>query len=143
MTEALNPELFSLASQLYVRMRRCSGRVVDAIYMAKNDDYAQEILAIAAKEQDPEVLELVKRFTALKTPKSADVAPAKIEPKVVVSPVLVEEPVKETVEKMDIFSMTLRPFRRKAESPLPEPSSTGHIDNIEEEVAHHYTGALR
>jgi len=52
MTETLNSEVFSLASQLYVRMRRCSGRVVDAIYMAQNEQYAQEILKIAAQEKD-------------------------------------------------------------------------------------------
>jgi hypothetical protein len=31
----VNNELFSLATQLYVRLRRETGRVVDAVYMAK------------------------------------------------------------------------------------------------------------
>lgn len=140
MTETLNSEVFSLASQLYVRMRRCSGRVVDAIYMAQNEQYAQEILKIAAQEKDQEILDLVQRFQVLL---------AKNEPKIVEInteiPVLTEA-VKEkeaATEKTDIFSMTFRNLRRKAEVLEHSAAPAPHIEELEEQVAHHYTGALR
>lgn len=140
MTETLNSEVFSLASQLYVRMRRCSGRVVDAIYMAQNEQYAQEILKIAAQEKDQEILDLVQRFQVLL---------AKNEPKIVETnteiPVLTEA-VKEkeaATEKTDIFSMTFRNLRRKAEVLEHSAAPAPHIEELEEQVAHHYTGALR
>ncbi|HMU88699.1 MAG TPA: hypothetical protein PLF28_03730 [Agitococcus sp.] len=138
MTENLNSEVFSLASQLYVRMRRSSGRVVDAIYMAQNEQYAQEILRIAGQEKDQEILEIVQRFQTLL---------AKTEPKIVEStpeiPVLTETIKEPTVEKTDIFSMTLRNLRRKAEVVENSPTAQPHIEELEEQVAHHYTGALR
>ncbi len=62
MTQA---ERFSLATHLYVRLRRSSGRVVDAVWMAQNDDYAREILRLAANDPDPETRNLVERFQAL------------------------------------------------------------------------------
>jgi len=62
MTQA---ERFSLATHLYVRLRRSSGRVVDAIWMAQNDEYAREILRLAATDPDAETQGLVQRFQAL------------------------------------------------------------------------------
>jgi hypothetical protein len=62
MTQA---ERFSLATHLYVRLRRSSGRVVDAVWMAQNDEYAYEILRLAANDPDPETQNLVQRFQAL------------------------------------------------------------------------------
>ncbi len=132
----INPEFFSLASQLYVRMRRY-GRVVDAVYMAKNRDYAREILQLAEREPDVEILKIVVRFETL----LAHEYPSVVEPiKVAES----EETV--AVEKDDIFSMTLRPFKKKQPT-LPQipilSSIVEHTEEIEEEVAHHYVGALR
>jgi hypothetical protein len=60
-----NAERFSLATHLYVRLRRANGRVVDALWMSQNDEYAREILRIAAQIADPEVQNLVGRFWAL------------------------------------------------------------------------------
>lgn len=62
MTQA---ERFSLATHLYVRLRRSSGRVIDAVWMAQNDEYAREILRLAASDPDPETRNLVTRFGAL------------------------------------------------------------------------------
>jgi len=62
MTQA---ERFSLATHLYVRLRRSSGRVVDAVWMAQNDEYALEILRLAANDPDPETRNLVQRFQSL------------------------------------------------------------------------------
>lgn len=146
MSEAIiNPEVFSLASQLYVRMRR-SGRVVDAIYMAQNSEYAREILRMASRETDREIHEIISRFEALlgrEEEKTKVVKPLEPPVPVVVEPV-VEKPV---AEKHDIFSMTLRPLRKKHQT-LPEIQVqpevvAGHTVELEEEVAHHYIGALR
>lgn len=134
----INPEFFSLASQLYVRMRR-SGRVVDAVYMAKNKEYAREILQLAAQETDKEILDIVQRFEGLL---ARDDKPVLKEPEVIAVP----EPVVEK-EKEDFFSMTLRPFKRKAQTlpdmPIVETVVTVNAEEVEEEVAHHYVGALR
>jgi hypothetical protein len=135
-----NPEFFSLASQLYVRMRRY-GRVVDAVYMAKNHEYAREILQLAGREADVEILKIVVRFEAL----LAQEYPIVKEP-IPTKAVESESKVKVTAEKEDVFSMTLRPFRKKQPT-LPEipvlSSVVEHTGEIEEEVAHHYVGALR
>jgi hypothetical protein len=60
--------------------------------------------------------------------------------------IAVPEPVAEK-EKEDFFSMTLRPFKRKAQTlpdmPIVETVVTVNAEEIEEEVAHHYVGALR
>ncbi|HNC03837.1 MAG TPA: hypothetical protein PLY05_10855 [Agitococcus sp.] len=144
MTEALNPEVFSLASQLYVRMRRCSGRVVDAVYMAKNEQYAQEILQIAAQEKDQEILDIVKRFEAILAKKSVDLKATMIPELPIVTDMVKES--EQATEKTDIFSMTFRNLRRKvADLPTVEQLNGAalHNDHLEEEVAHHYTGALR
>lgn len=141
MSEAIiNPEVFSLASQLYVRMRR-SGRVVDAVYMAQNSEYAREILRIAARESDMEIQDIISRFEALLARDADKTPPRAVEP----APAPVAEPV---AEKHDIFSMTLRP--RKPRPPTqPElpvvnaPSVAVHTEELEEEVAHHYIGSLR
>ncbi|PTQ89697.1 hypothetical protein [Agitococcus lubricus] len=149
MNEAIiNPEVFSLASQLYVRMRRF-GRVVDAVYMAQNNEYAHEILRIAARETDAEILDIVARFEALlarteEKAKPVAVTPTVVEPQVPVLDDMVhhKEPEK---EKLDIFSMTLRPLRKKQVTlpEIPVAEVVVHKEEIEEEVAHHYIGALR
>ena len=73
MTQA---ERFSLATHLYVRLRRSSGRVVDAVWMAQNDEYAHEILRLAAGDPDAETQNLVQRFYALLGTRSATRKPA-------------------------------------------------------------------
>jgi hypothetical protein len=55
-------ERFTLASQIYVRLRRCNGRVIDAIYMVENEPYAREILAMASQQTDVELLSLLGRY---------------------------------------------------------------------------------
>ena len=107
--------------------------------MAKNHDYAREILQLAGREADVEILKIVVRFEAL----LAHEYPSVEEP----TPTKAVEPEEQVaVEKEDIFSMTLRPFRKKQPT-LPEmpilSSVVEHTGEIEEEVAHHYVGALR
>jgi len=70
------PERFSLATHLYVRLRRSSGRVVDAVWMSQNDEYAREILKLALGDADPETQNLARRFEALLTGRPAPRKPA-------------------------------------------------------------------
>jgi hypothetical protein len=59
-------EKFSLATHVHVRLRRANGRVVDAVWMAHNDDYAREIIGIARSiRTDAELQSLCDRFEAL------------------------------------------------------------------------------
>ncbi|RYZ18242.1 MAG: hypothetical protein EOP49_49900 [Sphingobacteriales bacterium] len=63
--ETVNAEFFSLASQLYVRLRRHTGRVIDTVYMAQNEQYAREILTFAASQADAELSSLTTRLNLL------------------------------------------------------------------------------
>ncbi|RYY78159.1 MAG: hypothetical protein EOO69_11915 [Moraxellaceae bacterium] len=58
----VNGEFFSLASQLYVRLRRQQGRVIDSVYMTQNQDYAQEILRLARVNADADMAGLIRRI---------------------------------------------------------------------------------
>lgn len=66
-------EVFSIATLIYARLRRVSGRVVDAIYLAEDIDYAQHVVELAQQTQDPELLRLIERLkTVLNLPSLLD-----------------------------------------------------------------------
>ncbi len=73
-------EKFSLATHLYVRLRRTANRVIDAVWMARNDEYAREILGLARSFDDPELLSLVERFENLMPGGTPPRAPAPSRP---------------------------------------------------------------
>jgi hypothetical protein len=86
MAHESSAEFFAITTQIYVRLRRVSGRVVDALYMVQNADYAQFVLALAKDSQDPELLIYIERLyaiaphlaaqsDALQTQKSAPISP--------------------------------------------------------------------
>jgi hypothetical protein len=58
-------ERFSVATHLYVRLRKSPGRAIDAVWMSQNDEYAREILRLALLERDEETRNLAHRFEAL------------------------------------------------------------------------------
>lgn len=58
-------EKFATAAHLYVLLRRKSGRVIDTVWMAKNKDYALEVLRIAREQPDADIVKLADRFEAL------------------------------------------------------------------------------
>lgn len=159
----INPEVFTLASQLYVRMRR-SGRVVDAVYMAQNTEYAHEILRIAARETDADILDIVARFEALfaREAEKAKPLPTLTHAAIVAMPTLAQEKAAEfnpnatipptksasakpsLLERVTNFNATLPPIMPVKQPTLPAiPAHPSTQVEIEEEVAHHYTGALR
>ncbi|MBL6752259.1 MAG: hypothetical protein ISP90_17205 [Nevskia sp.] len=58
-------ERFSVATHLYVRLRKSPGRVIDAVWMSQNDEYAREILRLALAERDEETHNLAHKFEGL------------------------------------------------------------------------------
>ena len=43
----LNAEAFAIATQMYVRLRRVSARVIDVMYLVHDKNYAKHIIEIA------------------------------------------------------------------------------------------------
>ncbi len=60
-----NAEAFTLATQIYVRMRRVTGRVIDAMYVVRNKDYAKYVIALALEAEDDELKCCVERLMVL------------------------------------------------------------------------------
>ncbi|MGH8446385.1 MAG: hypothetical protein ACREVL_14020 [Solimonas sp.] len=73
-------EALLLATRLYVRMRTSGGRVIDAVWMTQNAEYAREVLRMAYAHADGEVQRLAARFEELSfggnAPRPAAPAPA-------------------------------------------------------------------
>lgn len=61
MTDTDN-KLSAIATHLYVRLRRDGGRVIDAIWMVQNREYAVEVLRLARSMPDDEVSRLADRY---------------------------------------------------------------------------------
>ncbi|MDD9316446.1 hypothetical protein [Acinetobacter lactucae] len=60
-----NADAFSVATQIYVRMRRVTGRVIDAMYVVQNKDYAKYVITLALETQDDELKRCVERLKSL------------------------------------------------------------------------------
>ncbi|MCW1881098.1 hypothetical protein ABEV05_14530 [Acinetobacter baumannii] len=60
-----NAEAFTLATQIYVRMRRVTGRLIDAMYVVQNKDYAKYVIALALEAEDDELKRCVERLMVL------------------------------------------------------------------------------
>ncbi|BBQ49489.1 hypothetical protein [Acinetobacter pittii] len=60
-----NADAFSVATQIYVRMRRVTGRVIDAMYVVQNKDYAKYVIALALETEDDELKRSVERLKSL------------------------------------------------------------------------------
>jgi len=52
----------SLSTRMYVRLRHCTGRMTDAMWMSHNPDYAREVLRLARGSGDDDLLRLADRF---------------------------------------------------------------------------------
>lgn len=56
-------DTFSIATLLYARLRRVTGRLIDVIYLAENKQYAQYVMTLVETTQDPELLKLSQRLS--------------------------------------------------------------------------------
>ncbi len=54
--------LSAIATHLYVRLRRDGGRVIDVIWLTRNQDYAREVLRLARMIPDAEVQRMTDTF---------------------------------------------------------------------------------
>ncbi|MFW1837238.1 hypothetical protein ACG9XS_01405 [Acinetobacter gyllenbergii] len=113
----VNAEAFTIATQMYVRLRRVCGRVIDVMYLVNNKDYAKHILELALATQDPELERFVLRLSPL-----IDLYP---EPAALVNETKVEEK-KQAVEVLESYSMEVT-----------------EEEIYQAQVHHHYIGALR
>ena len=60
-----NADAFSVATQIYVRMRRVTGRVIDAMYVSQTKDYPKYAIALALETEDDELKRCVERLKSL------------------------------------------------------------------------------
>ena len=58
----LDHQVFSIATLIYARLRRISGRVVDALYMADDKAYARYVVQLAEATEDEELNRLTQRL---------------------------------------------------------------------------------
>ncbi|MDP9139970.1 MAG: hypothetical protein M3O62_04165 [Pseudomonadota bacterium] len=65
-----NPDKFAIATQLYLRLKRNPGRVIDVAWMMQNEPYEREILRIALAA-DPESAVLANRYESFMDTKPA------------------------------------------------------------------------
>jgi DNA-binding FrmR family transcriptional regulator len=61
-------DIFSIATLIYTRLRRVSGRVIDVMYMVESESYTQHVMELAKKTQDAELIRLVTRLSTLVCP---------------------------------------------------------------------------
>ncbi|KXZ63076.1 hypothetical protein HWI77_09645 [Acinetobacter venetianus] len=113
----VNAEAFAIATQIYVRLRRVCGRVIDVMYLVNNKDYAKHIVDIALSTEDEELEKQVTRLRPL-----IDLYP---EPAVVIEESKVETKKQKEVQQ-ETYSMDVT-----AE------------EIYQAQVHHHYIGALR
>lgn len=113
----VNAEAFAIATQIYVRLRRVCGRVIDVMYLVNNKDYAKHIVDIALSTEDEELEKQVTRLRPL-----IDLYP---EPAVVIEELKVETKKQKEVQQ-ETYSMDVT-----AE------------EIYQAQVHHHYIGALR
>lgn len=52
----------ALSTRMYVRLRHCTGRLTDAMWMANNAEYAREVLRLARSSGDDELRHMADRF---------------------------------------------------------------------------------
>ena len=113
----VNSEAFAVATQMYVRLRRVCGRVIDVMYLVHDPSYARYVAEIALASQDVELQRQVARLS-----NCLDLYP---EP-----PMLEVEEIQITaLEKMEDFQT------------YTQEATAEEI--YQAQVSHHYIGALR
>lgn len=125
-------DFFMLASQVYVRLRRVSSRVIDAVYMVENEEYAREIIRIATLVNDIELHQLAGRMQQIMgdvvgLQPVAPAIPTLRQPSAAVAPATAMRKAVEVVPEVAVAQMDV----------------AANTEHVPEEVSHHYIGALR
>ena len=115
-----NNEIFSVATLIYTRLRRVSGRVIDVMYLVENSDYARAVLQLALATHDDELCRYALRLNSI----LANLMDADAE---ITSPQTEAQQLDavENIENID---------------DLTEPTAE---EIYRAQVSHHYIGALR
>ena len=58
-------EAFSIATLIYARLRRVTGRVIDVTYLMQNQDYAKHVINLALSANDSELQRQAERLSSL------------------------------------------------------------------------------
>ena len=115
-----NNEIFSVATLIYTRLRRVSGRVIDVMYLVENSDYARAVLQLALATHDEELCRYALRLNSILA--NLMDADAEITPPQTAAQQL---DAVENIENID---------------DLTEPTAE---EIYRAQVSHHYIGALR
>ena len=115
-----NNEIFSVATLIYTRLRRVSGRVIDVMYLVENSDYARAVLQLALATHDEELCRYALRLNSI----LANLMDADAE----ITTPQTESQQLDAVENMENID------------DLTEPTAE---EIYRAQVSHHYIGALR
>lgn len=72
----MSDDKFSIATHLYMRLRRSGGRVIDVMWMLRDEKYAREIVDFARGSTDPETRRFAERYADLLSGGGRKPAPA-------------------------------------------------------------------
>ncbi len=61
-TRSGKEDIFSLATMLYMRLRKVNSRVIDVMYLMQDRNYADHVLQIALETKDAELQGYVERL---------------------------------------------------------------------------------
>ena len=112
---------FSVATLLYTRLRRVSGRVIDAMYLSSNPEYAKHVIDLAIGTKDADLIKHAENLKQI----------------LGIEDELIEEEFKEELEEN--FEMV----QEQQEEDLM-PSYVATEDEVyKAQVSHHYIGSLR
>lgn len=116
-------ELFSVATLIYTRLRRVSGRVIDVMYLVENTDYARYVVQLALATQDAELHHHISRLEAILV---------KLAPQY-----------DRTNDIQNDLSIDKKEESEELTDSLEETHEPTEEEIYQAQVAHHYIGALR
>ena len=114
-------EAFSIATLIYARLRRITGRLIDVMYVVESRVYAQYVVDLALAANDADLLRHAMRLDAL------------IERENSMNPLL------ENIDQPSYAAVQ----QAKAPEDLSLPREVTDEEIYKAQVSHHYIGALR
>lgn len=114
-------EAFSIATLIYARLRRITGRLIDVMYVVESRVYAQYVVDLALATNDADLLRHSMRLDAL------------IEHENSMNPLL------ENIDQPSYAAVQ----QAKAPEDLSLPREVTDEEIYKAQVSHHYIGALR
>ena len=115
-------EAFSIATLIYARLRRITGRLIDVMYVVESRVYAQYVVDLALAANDADLLRHAMRLDALIERENS------------------MNPLRENIDQPSSYAAV-----QQAEAPedLSVPREVTDEEIYKAQVSHHYIGALR